>query len=72
MLRLFEEEQTDFGASSVGLLVRRQLYVHNPTNSNIVCSAITSSNPVNFHAGFLENKVFGGLEICKKMPKTGK
>ena len=53
---IFDEETTDFGWSSVGVAVQRQIWVFNPTNSNLVFSAITSSS-VNFYCAFIEETV---------------
>uniref|UniRef100_A0A1I8BQ39 TMEM131_like domain-containing protein n=1 Tax=Meloidogyne hapla TaxID=6305 RepID=A0A1I8BQ39_MELHA len=47
-IKLFEEEMTDFGITTFGVLVHRIIYVTNPVNSKIVLSNIISSG-INFH-----------------------
>nr|CAD2155115.1 unnamed protein product [Meloidogyne enterolobii] len=47
-IRLFEEEVTDFGITTFGVLVHRIIYITNPGNSKIVLSNILSSG-INFH-----------------------
>uniref|UniRef100_A0A915M8C1 Transmembrane protein 131-like conserved domain-containing protein n=1 Tax=Meloidogyne javanica TaxID=6303 RepID=A0A915M8C1_MELJA len=47
-IRLFDEEVTDFGITTFGVLVHRIIYITNPGNSKIVLSNILSSG-INFH-----------------------
>nr|CAD2176197.1 unnamed protein product [Meloidogyne enterolobii] len=47
-IKLFEEEVTDFGITTFGVLVHRIIYITNPGNSKIVLSNILSSG-INFY-----------------------